>query len=90
MSEHSENFYWPHNFGGYLTPEEAHRQHVKLNGPDPSQPLSWYKRAAKMTDVECDLCGRPIWRMCADLGMCFTCITGESDASDDYELEPAL
>lgn len=88
MKKHSDNFYWPHQFGGYLTPEKAYKQHHELN-PGDGLDLAWFKRAAKRTDEECD-CGRPIWRLVADLGMCFTCITGESDASDDYELEPAL
>jgi hypothetical protein len=81
---HSENFYFPHQFGGYLSPEQAFKQGVI------GVSLKQYKHWAKMTDVECMNCGRPIWRMVANLGMCFTCITGESDASDDYELEPAL
>ncbi len=33
----------------------------------------------------CENCGAPIWRL-VNNGMCFTCTTGESDASDDYEL----
>ena len=35
----------------------------------------------------CENCGQPIWRL-VNNGMCFTCTTGESDASDDYELIP--
>ncbi len=33
----------------------------------------------------CENCDLPVWRF-GDTGMCFTCTTGESDASDDYEL----
>lgn len=33
----------------------------------------------------CENCGQPIWRL-VNNGMCFTCTTGEADASDDYEL----
>lgn len=34
----------------------------------------------------CEVCGSlPIWRL-GNTGMCFPCTTGESDASDDYEL----
>ena len=38
----------------------------------------------------CD-CGAPIWVIgSAEAGlMCFTCITGESDPSDDYEIAEA-
>jgi hypothetical protein len=31
-------------------------------------------------------CGQPVWRL-AGCGMCFTCTTGESDSSEDYELQ---
>lgn len=86
---HNENFYFPHQFGDYQSPEEAYKQHRDLNDND-DRTLEWYRNAANKTNKECINCGRPIWRMCADLEMCFTCITGESDASDDYELEPAL
>lgn len=34
----------------------------------------------------CD-CGSPIWRY-GQSGMCFSCTTGESDASEDYEVIP--
>ena len=34
---------------------------------------------------KCEVCGQPIWRL-VNNGMCFVCTTGESDASDDYEL----
>ncbi len=86
---HSDNFNFPHQFGGYLSPQRAYKQHMELN-PDDKLTLADYKKWAKMTEAECDNCGRPIWRMVANLGMCFSCVTGESDASDDYELEPAL
>jgi len=85
--KHSDNFYWPHTFGGYLTPEQAYENDKKANGGS-MHTLAEYKRMARKTNDECD-CGRPVWRL-VGLGMCFTCITGESDASDDYELEPAL
>ena len=37
-------------------------------------------------------CGQPIWVIgSAEAGdMCFTCITGSSDSSEDYELAGAL
>jgi len=35
----------------------------------------------------CETCGDlPVW-VCSDSGMCFPCTTGESDASEDYEIE---
>ena len=43
------------------------------------------KRQARIRGL-CEICeSNPIWRL-ADTGMCFTCTTGETDASDDYEL----
>lgn len=36
-------------------------------------------------DGDCEVCGAKVWRY-ADTGLCFTCTTGESDASSDYEL----
>lgn len=86
MSKHSPNFALAHDFGGYLTPEEAFKQDQKLGKRGAMFTLADYKRMAKNTNEECMNCGRPVWRM-VDLGMCFSCVTGESDASDDYELE---
>lgn len=86
---HSQNFYFPHQFGGYQTPEQAYEAHIKANGKNAVNTLEFYQKAAKKTDAECFNCGRPIWRI-VDCGMCFSCVTGESDASDDFELEPAL
>ncbi|MGB5178491.1 MAG: hypothetical protein WBP44_07155 [Gammaproteobacteria bacterium] len=38
------------------------------------------------TRGKCEVCGSlPVWRL-GQTGMCFPCTTGESDASDDYEL----
>lgn len=41
----------------------------------------------KKAGAKCD-CGDPIWAMVdalAGCGMCFSCTTGEADASSDYE-----
>ena len=42
----------------------------------------------KMKGELCD-CGNPIWIVGSAITgkACFTCITGESDCSDDYEIE---
>ena len=45
-------------------------------------------RKLKLEGQKCD-CGNPIWIIgsaIAGLG-CFTCITGETDSSDDYEIK---
>ena len=33
----------------------------------------------------CQVCGQHAWRY-VEIGLCFTCTTGESDASGDYEI----
>ena len=45
---------------------------------------------AKKSGAVCAQCGSPIWAVgTATVGWngCFTCITGESDSSDDYEID---
>ena len=66
-----------HTFAKLLTPEEAA---TKMKGVT----LDELKAAAAAPEQKCQ-CGRAVWRI-ACAGMCFTCTTGESDASDDYEL----
>jgi ribosomal protein S14 len=65
------------NFAEYITPEEAH----KLM---PEVPLKEWRRRAR-SKAKCEVCGQPTWKY-ADTGLCFTCTTGEADASEDYEL----
>lgn len=65
------------NFAGYITAAQAKaygdtRSLVELEA------LS--KNAAK-----CSVCGAIAWRL-GGSGMCFSCTTGEADASGDYEL----
>lgn len=47
-----------------------------------------YFRKLKIQGAKCD-CGNPIWIIGSAISGkgCFTCITGESDFSDDYEIE---
>ena len=43
----------------------------------------------KNSGGECSVCGEPIWAIGSAVGGfegCFTCITGESDDSQDYEI----
>jgi len=48
--------------------------------------LTYWRSLAKKTGV-CQVCEEnPIWRF-ADTGLCFPCTTGESDASEDFELQ---
>lgn len=62
----------------YLTPEEAKEKDLI-----PGASLSTYESLAK-DDRECD-CGQHVWRY-GRTGLCFPCTTGESDASEDYEI----
>ncbi len=70
---------WQHDFAKLLTVDQTIKMKVT--------PFT-RKELEKMAkdDGECEVCGRPVWRI-VGLGMCFTCTTGESDASDDYELK---
>jgi len=45
---------------------------------------------ANKADAKCNICGQTIWAIgSAIVGWdgCFTCITGEADNSDDYEID---
>ena len=65
------------NFGGYITPEEA----IKLGDKRSLAELTMLSKGK----ADCIVCGQPAWNF-GDTGLCFTCCTGESDASNDYEL----
>lgn len=67
------------NFGRWLNTYEKARAVI------PSLSEENYLRIAS-NDGRCYCCKqRHVWRL-AHTGMCFTCTTGESDASDDYEI----
>ncbi len=71
------------NFEHFLTPEQA----LKLdNGNGVHQTLKAYQKAAE-DDRECSNCDEKVWRY-GGCGLCFSCTTGEADASEDYELIP--
>ena len=63
----------------FITPEEYHKKYPKQST------LEKLKKIANRKAKTCDNCDEREWKM-ADCGLCFTCTTGESDASDDYEL----
>lgn len=48
----------------------------------------FYCRQLKKDGSKCD-CGNPLWVIGSAISGkgCFTCITGETDFSDDYEIE---
>jgi hypothetical protein len=67
------------NFQRLITPEMAKR------GGD-SRSLAAIRELACVPDSMCLVCGmQKAWRY-AGFGLCFTCTTGETDASKDYEL----
>ena len=44
----------------------------------------------KENGATCVVCGQPIWAIGSAItgtDMCFSCTTGESDSSDDYEID---
>lgn len=81
-----QNHGGPLDFAGYKSPQQAFDGYKEVNGGVPLFSLKQLKTMAA-NDSLCFVCeSMPVWRM-AGLGMCFTCTTGESDASNDYELE---
>jgi hypothetical protein len=73
--------------------DEFLKAHKKSN---PGEDLKTYHSAlieavnAKKSGALCSQCGSPIWAIgTATVGWngCFTCITGETDNSEDYEIE---
>jgi hypothetical protein len=68
----------------YITPQKAFELDEKVN-PGRST-LDYWKKRAKCND-KCLVCGDRVWRF-GTLDMCFTCTTGESDPSKDYEVRP--
>lgn len=52
---------------------------------DSCHSLKDVQESAKGPIGKCEVCGADEWLL-AGVGLCFTCTTGESDASDDYEL----
>ena len=67
------------NFHRYLTPAEA----VKCT----NRTLKQLTALANAPEATCENCDEKVWRL-GGCGLCFTCATGEADASDDYELKP--
>lgn len=68
-----------------ITAEEAHEKQVIQDGEP--KPLAFYKNLARNKKL-CSVCeSSPVWRL-GNVGMCFPCTTGETDASEDFELIP--
>lgn len=73
--------------------DEYVRRHLKNNPGVAAADLTarlQYALDAQKAGRHCD-CGAPIWVIGSAVAglMCFTCITGGSDPSDDYEIAEA-
>lgn len=72
------------NFYKFLTPEELISIHPEVEGT-----LEELTDIANQPETICPVCKTDVvWRY-GQSGLCFTCTTGEADASEDYELIPA-
>jgi hypothetical protein len=65
------------NFHSYRTPEQL------VAGS--SSTLAELQRLAARKTRRCMNCDEKEWKL-ADCGLCFSCTTGEADASGDYEI----
>ena len=64
----------------YITPKQA----ADLGVSDGNKDAKYYTKLAKKVG-KCDNCSNPRWKL-IDNDLCFSCTTGETDASEDYEL----
>ncbi len=77
----------------YISVDEFANEVVKNNKDTNRKDLIASLRemlAAKKNGATCMICGAPIWAAGSAVtgtAMCFTCITGENDESEDYEIE---
>ncbi len=73
------------NFAAFLTPEEYVAKCAK-SGIEAVGENSIERIQAKAKDEgTCLNCDEHVWRL-GGCELCFTCTTGESDASEDYEV----
>jgi len=66
------------NYGGYITPQES-------KDAGDTRSLQELIALAKRKPRRCFNCDEMQWNY-GGCGMCFSCTTGEADASDDLEL----
>lgn len=74
--------------------DEYARMHVESNKGDSLSEITkelHYQLDAFRRGVKCS-CGEPIWVLGSAVAgsACFTCITGEANPNDDYEIDEAL
>lgn len=78
----------PTDFAEFKTPEEIMELNKGLPGDWNLKDLRKALRR-KQNGAKCEVCGQSIWALgsaACGSNMCFSCITGEADASEDYEL----
>jgi hypothetical protein len=72
--------------------KEYAKKHVKCNPKTNLKEVELGLKDAvkrKKSGAKCNVCGAPIWAIGSAVGGfdgCFTCITGEYDDSEDYEV----
>jgi hypothetical protein len=71
------------NFCKYITPAEARQLDIETEGGR-REPIEYYLNLQR-DKRKCIVCDERVWKL-VDTGLCFSCTTGESDASGDYEL----
>lgn len=72
------------NFGKFLTPAEL----VALGGKQvDSHPLEYWEELARKVPAKCISCETENEWKFGETEMCFSCTTGEADASGDCEIE---
>lgn len=73
----------------FITPSDFMAKHATedMTEAELQEQLADLRERASAPDQECENCSAPAWKY-GSLGLCFSCHTGESDASDDYELIP--
>lgn len=70
------------NFRKYLTPQQYWNEYHSQK--DGFKNLEEVMRASKNNKI-CEVCDEKVWKL-SNTGLCFSCVTGESDATEDYEL----
>lgn len=73
-------------FGSYITAARAAALAKENGDKRPLAAITKEYEHQAASDAKCEVCDQPVWRF-SGLGMCFTCTTGESDPSEDFELE---
>jgi len=70
------------NCGNYLSPAQA-KDFGDAHGD--AHELEYWRDIAGKRIGTCANCGEPEWRY-GQCGLCFTCTTGQADASEDSEI----